>query len=73
MVTANLAHAEVHPGEGLDKVEQSEPGDLTGHGRPEASVAAKQLPRSLAAFRATRAGWRKSSAHLLREMRDESL
>ena len=77
MVIVNLAHAKAHLSELLDKVEQGEPFVITRHGRAVATVsavaAAKQPLRSLAAFRAERAGWRKSSADLLREMRDESL
>ncbi len=67
MVTTNPAHAKAQPGE---------PFVITRHGRAEATVSAvgaKQPVRSLVAFRAARAGWRKSSADLLREMRDESL
>jgi prevent-host-death family protein len=77
MVTVTLAHAKAHLSELLDKVENGEPFIITRHGRAVANVSAvtppKQPLRSLAAFRAQRTGWRKSSAELLREMRDESL
>ncbi len=77
MVTVTLAHAKAHLSELLDKLESGEPFVITRHGRAVASVSAvtppKQPLRPLAAFRAERAGWRKSSAELLREIRDESL
>ena len=76
-VTVTLAHAKAHLSELLDKVEKGEPFIITRHGRAIANVSSvtppKQPLRSLAAFRTERAGWRKSSADLLREMRDESL
>lgn len=77
MVTVTLAHAKAHLSELLDKVENGEPFVITRHGRAIANVSAVTPPkkpfRSLAAFRAERSGWRKSSGELLREMRDESL
>ena len=77
MVTVTLAHAKAHLSELLDEVEKGEPFIITRHGRAVANMSSVSPPKQslspLAAFRLERAGWRKSSADLLREMRDESL
>ncbi len=77
MITVTLAHAKAHLSELLDEVERGEPFIITRHGRAIANVSSvappKQPLRSMAAFRAARAGWRKSSADLIRNMRDEGL
>lgn len=79
MVTVNLAHAKAHLSELLDKVEAGEEVVITRHGRPVAnlrSVAAPKRPLAemldeLAAFRATLPPQQRSSAEVLRELRDE--
>jgi antitoxin (DNA-binding transcriptional repressor) of toxin-antitoxin stability system len=77
MVTVNLAQAKAHLSELLDKVEAGEEVVITRHGKPVAHIRAAVPPRmplpleKLAAFRAGRSPWRKDSAALLREMRDD--
>jgi prevent-host-death family protein len=75
MVTVNLAQAKAHLSELLDKVESGEDVVITRHGKPVAHLSALSPPkrplRPLAAFRATMPRWRRSSAALLREVRDE--
>jgi prevent-host-death family protein len=75
MVTVNLAQAKAHLSELLDKVESGEDVVITRHGKPVAHLSALSQPRRplrpLAAFRAAAPRWRKSSAALLREVRDE--
>jgi prevent-host-death family protein len=75
MVTVNLAHAKAHLSELLDKVEAGEEVVITRHGRPVAQLATVDQPkrplRSLAEFRARMPRWRRASAVLLRESRDE--
>jgi antitoxin (DNA-binding transcriptional repressor) of toxin-antitoxin stability system len=77
MVTVNLAQAKAHPSELLDKVESSEEVVVTQHGRAAAHSRAAVPPRlplpveKLAAFRARMSPWRKDSATLVREMRDD--
>jgi len=75
MVTISLARAKAHLSELLDKVEAGEEVVITRHGRPVAQLAPvgqrMQQLRSLAAFRARMPKWRRSSASLLREVRDE--
>jgi prevent-host-death family protein len=77
MVTVSLAHAKAHLSELLDKVETGEDVVITRHGRPvahlSAAAPAKVPLRPLSAFRATMPRWRRSSASLLREARDEGL
>ncbi len=79
MLTVNLAQAKAHLSELLDKVEAGEEIVVTRHGRAvarilSASRARQPLPlEDLAAFRATMPPLRRSSAELLREVRDESL
>ena len=76
MVTVNLAQAKARLSELLDKVEAGEEVVITRHGRPVAHIRAAVPPRmplpleKLAAFRAGRSPWRKDSATLLRELRD---
>jgi prevent-host-death family protein len=77
MVTVNLAQAKARLSELLDQVEGGESIIITRHGKPVAHLSAVQQPRkpldlkALAEFRATMPRWRKSSAVLLREMRDD--
>ena len=77
MVTVNLAQAKAHLSELLNKVETGEEVIITRRGRPVAHIrqavsSKKPLPLAkLAAFRARMPRWRKSSAALLREMRDD--
>jgi antitoxin (DNA-binding transcriptional repressor) of toxin-antitoxin stability system len=79
MVTVNLAHAKAHLSELLDKVESGEEVIITRHGRPVAHLRQAVSPKKpldleeLAAFRATLPPQRRSSAELLRKMRDEGL
>ena len=77
MVTVNLAHAKARLSELLDKVEADEEVVITRHGRPVArlsSVLWPKLPlRPLAEFRAKMPKWRKPSAALLCEARDDGL
>jgi prevent-host-death family protein len=75
VATVTLVEAKAHLSELLDKVEAGERITITRHGRPVASlspvIAPKKPLRSLAAFRARMPRLRKSSAALIREMRDE--
>jgi prevent-host-death family protein len=75
MVTVSLVDAKAHLSELIDKVEAGEQVVITRHGRPVANVSPVLQPkkpvRSLAKFRATMPRLRKSSAALIREMRDE--
>jgi prevent-host-death family protein len=75
MVTVGLAEAKAHLSELLHRVENGEDVVITRHGRPvahlSAAAPAKVLLRPLAAFRARMPRLRRSSADLLREMRDE--
>lgn len=77
MVVVNLAQAKARLSELLDKVESGEDVVITRHGRPVAHISAiakpKQPVRSLAEFRAKMPRWRRSSATLLGEVRDEGL
>jgi prevent-host-death family protein len=77
MMTVNLAQAKARLSELLDKVETGEEVIITRHGRPVAHLSAAVQPkaplRSLKAFRAKLPRWRRSSAVLLRETRDEGL
>jgi prevent-host-death family protein len=77
MTTVTLVEAKTHLSELLDRVEAGEAVVITRHGRPIANlspvVQPKQPLRSLAAFRAKMPRLRKSSAVLIREMRDEGL
>ncbi len=75
MVTVTLVEAKAHLSELINKVENGQEVVITRHGKPVAnlsSVSQRKKPlRSLAAFRATMPRLRKSSANLIREMRDE--
>jgi len=77
MVTVNLAQAKAHLSELLDKVETGEDVVITRHGRPVAHLSAAAPPKSplrpLGAFRSRMPRWRRASASLLREARDEGL
>ncbi len=75
MSTVTLAEAKTHLSHLLDQVEASEEVVITRRGVPIARITPVEKPRhtiqSLAEFRRRRPRWRKSSAELLREMRDE--
>jgi len=77
MVTVSLVEAKAHLSELLDKVEGGETVVITRHGKPVANITAAVQPKQpipfeeLAAFRARMPKLRKSSAVLIREMRDE--
>lgn len=77
MVTVNLAHAKAHLSALLDKVEAGEEVVVTRHGRAVARILAAARPKQpipfeeLAAFRATLQPMQRSSAEILRELRDE--
>lgn len=77
MVTVSLAQAKAHLSELLDKVESGEEVVITRHGKPVAHIRAVVQPKmplpleKLAAFRAGRSPWRRDSATLVREMRDD--
>jgi prevent-host-death family protein len=74
MVTVTLVEAKAHLSELLDKVESGQEVVITRHGRPVVRMSALARPkrplRSLASFRAKMPRLRKSSAALLRELRD---
>jgi antitoxin (DNA-binding transcriptional repressor) of toxin-antitoxin stability system len=75
MATVPLVEAKAHLSELLDRVEAGEDVVITRHGRPVAQMSALSRPKrplpSLASFRAKMPKLRKSSAALVREMRDE--
>jgi prevent-host-death family protein len=75
MVTVNLAQAKATLSELIKKAERGEQIVITRHGKPVASLSAatpaKEPFPDLTEFRAKMPRWRKSSAILLREMRDE--
>jgi prevent-host-death family protein len=77
MITVSLAQAKARLSALLDKVEAGEEVVITRHGRPVANigpVTRKKQPlplEKLATFRARMPHWRKDSALLLREMRDD--
>ena len=77
MLTVNLVQAKARLSELLDKVEAGEEIVITPYGKPVAHLRQavppkKPLPlEELAAFRARMPRSRKSSARLLREMRDD--
>jgi len=77
MVTVSVAHAKAHLSDLLDKVETGEQVVITRHGKPVACLSAAAQPKSplrpLKEFRARMPRWRKSSAALLRKIRDEGL
>lgn len=75
MGAVNLAQAKAHLSELVSKAESGEETIITRRGRPVARlvpiVTPKQALRSLSEFRATLPKARKSSAELIRELRDE--
>lgn len=75
MGTVTLAEAKAHFSHLLNQVETGEEIIITRRGRPVARISPilkpKQPVKSLAQFRRQMPRWRKSSAELLREMRDE--
>ena len=77
MNAINLAHAKAHLSELLDRVEAGEELVITRHGKPVAQLSPITAPKqpidfeALAALRATMPPLRKSSAELIREMRDD--
>jgi prevent-host-death family protein len=77
MSTVTLAEAKTHLSRLLDQVEAGEEVVITRRGKPIARISPVENPKhpikSLAEFRKRMPGWRKSSAELLREMRDEDL
>lgn len=79
MSTVTLAEAKSHLSHLLDQVEAGEEVVITRRGQPVARISPVAKPKrpipikSLAEFRHSMPRWRKSSAELLREMRDEGL
>lgn len=77
MSTVTLAEAKTHLSHLLDRVEAGEEVVITRRGQPIARITPVEKPKhpvkSLAAFRSRMPRWRKSSAELLREMRDAGL
>jgi prevent-host-death family protein len=77
MVTVNLAKAKAQLSKLLDRVEAGDEVLITRHGHPVArlspAVGPKRPIRSLAEFRAKMPRWRRPSAALLRELRDQGL
>lgn len=77
MNTVSLAEAKAHLSHLLDQVEAGEEVVITRRGLPIARISQIEKPKqpikSLANFRSQQPGWRKSSADLLREMREEGL
>lgn len=77
MSTVTLAEAKSHLSHLLDQVEAGEEVVITRRGQPVARISPVAKPKrpikSLAEFRNRMPRWRKSSAELLREMRDEGL
>jgi prevent-host-death family protein len=75
MGAVNLAEAKAHLSELVSKAAGGEETIITRRGQPVAKlvpIAAPKKPvRSLAAFRATLPKAQKSSAELIRELRDE--
>jgi prevent-host-death family protein len=77
MNTVTLAQAKTHLSHLLDRVEAGEEVVITRRGQPIARITPVEKPKlaikPLAEFRSRMPRWRKSSAELLREMRDEAL
>jgi prevent-host-death family protein len=77
MITVSVAQAKARLSALLDRVEAGEEVVITRHGRPVANIGPvtrqkQPLPlEKLATFRARMPHWRKDSALLLREMRDD--
>jgi len=77
MRTVTLAEAKTHLSHLLDQVEAGQEVVITRRGQPIARITPVEKPKqpvkSLAEFRSRMPRWRKSSAELLRDMRDEDL
>lgn len=77
MSTVTLADAKAHLSHLLDQVETGEEVVITRRGLPVARILPIEKPKQsikpLAEFRSRMPRWRKSSAILLREIRDEGL
>jgi prevent-host-death family protein len=77
MSTVTLAEAKTHLSHLLDQVEAGQEVVITRRGRAIARITPVEKPKqpvkSLAEFRSRMPRWRKSSAELLRDMRDEDL
>ena len=77
MSTVTLAEAKTHLSHLLDQVEAGEEVVITSRGQPIARITPVEKPKqpvkSLAEFRSRMPRWRKSSADLLRDVRDEEL
>lgn len=77
MGTVTLAEAKTHLSHLLDQVVAGEEMVITRRGQPIARISPVERPKrpikSLAEFRRGMPRWSKSSADLLREMRDECL
>lgn len=77
MNTVTLAEAKAHLSQLLDQVEAGEEVVITRRGQPVARITPierpKQPVKSLAEFRQLMPRWRKSSAELIRELREEGL
>jgi prevent-host-death family protein len=77
MSTVTLTEAKTHISHLLNRVEAGEEVIITRRGLPIARITPvekpKQAVKCLAEFRSRMPRWRKSSAELLREMRDEGL
>ena len=77
MSIVNLAEAKTHLSHLLDQVEAGEEIVITRRGQPIARITPLEKPKqpvkSLAGFRSRMPHWRKSSADLLSDLRDEDL
>lgn len=77
MSTVTLAEAKTHLSHLLDQVEAGEEIVITRRGQPIARITPVEKPKqpvkSLAEFRSRMPRWRKASADLLRDLRDEDL
>ena len=77
METMSLAEAKAQLSRLIDRVEAGEEVVITRHGRPVARLTVAEQPKKpldlnvLDEFRKTMPPWRKPSAELIREMRDE--
>jgi prevent-host-death family protein len=77
MITINLTEAKARLSELLDQAESGEEIVITRHGKPIARILPAQKPKhripfeELAAFRETMPRLSRSSADLIRELRDE--
>ena len=77
MSTVSVADAKAHLSRLLEDVESGEEVVITRRGQPIARITPFAVPKvrikSLTKFRRSMPRWRKSSAELTREMRNESL